>query len=80
MGFNTDVTAGLALGTNATQLQVAAGVLAGLSQLGRHRGVHFVEDLDWRDFLDVVAEVLGPPVVSARSFRSRSTDRRARSS
>lgn len=63
MGFHTDVTAGLALNTNATQLQVAAGVLAGMIQLGRRRGVHFVEDLDWRDFLDIVSEVLGPPVV-----------------
>ncbi len=63
MGFHTDVTAGVAFGTNATQLQVAAGVLAGLSQLGHRRGVHFVEDLDWRDFLDVVGEILGPPIV-----------------
>jgi homospermidine synthase len=63
MGFHTDVTAGLALNTNATQLQVAAGVVAGMHQLGSRRGVHFVEDLDWRDFLDVVSEALGPPVV-----------------
>jgi homospermidine synthase len=62
MGFDTDMTMGLAVGTNATQLQVAAGVVAGWSQLGRRTGIHFVEDLDCRDFLGVVSEVLGPPV------------------
>lgn len=46
MGFATDMTAGLSMWTNATQLQVAAGVLAGWSQLGRRKGIHFVEDLD----------------------------------
>src|SRR5690606_36647994 len=35
MGFETDVELGLRYGTNATQLQVAAGVLAGWAQLGR---------------------------------------------
>ncbi len=60
MGFDTKVAAGLALGTNATQLQVAAGVLAGWTQLGRRTGISFVEDLDWREFLEVACEVLGP--------------------
>ena len=60
LGFRTDVAAGLAFGTNATQLQVAAGVLAGWSQLGKRPGIHFVEDLDWREFLGVVTCVLGP--------------------
>jgi homospermidine synthase len=63
LGFDTDVSAGLALGTNATQLQVAAGVLAGWTQLGNREGIHFVEKLDWREFLSVVGEVLSPTVV-----------------
>jgi homospermidine synthase len=63
VGFDTDVAKGLALGTNATQVQVAAGILAGWMQLGTVTGIHFVEDLKWREFLRVVAEVLGPPVV-----------------
>src|SRR5581483_6187007 len=62
LGFDTDVSTGLALGTNATQLQVAAGVLAGWRQLGQRTGIHFVEDLDWRAFLDVASAVLGPPM------------------
>ncbi len=62
-GFDTAVEKGLALGTNATQLQVAAGIVAGWQQLGRVNGVHFVEDLDWSAFLDVASGVLGSPVV-----------------
>ncbi|HEY0971049.1 MAG TPA: hypothetical protein VGE02_08790 [Gemmatimonadales bacterium] len=63
LGFETGMEAGLALGTNATQLQVAAGVIAGWTQLGRRRGIHFVEDLDWRAYLDAASAVLGPPVM-----------------
>ncbi|HEY8507721.1 MAG TPA: hypothetical protein VIL32_05140 [Steroidobacteraceae bacterium] len=63
MGLRTDVTAGLKLGTNATLLQVAAGVLAGWNQLGTRAGIHFVEHLDWRAFMRVVYQVLGPPMV-----------------
>ena len=63
MGFRTDVSLGLQYGTNATQVQVAAGVVAGWLQLGRRTGIHFVEDLDWRAFLDAAADVLGPPLV-----------------
>jgi len=63
VGFDTDVAKGLALDTNATQLQVAAGILAGWMQLGTIKGIHFVEDLQWREFLQVVSEVLGPPVI-----------------
>jgi homospermidine synthase len=63
LGYDTEVAAGLRLGTNATQLQVAAGVLAGWSQLGTRRGIHFVEDLDWREFLDVASRVLGEPIL-----------------
>jgi homospermidine synthase len=63
VGFDTDVAKGLDLGTNATQLQVAAGILAGWMQLGDINGIHFVEDLDWRAFVRVAVEVLGPPVI-----------------
>jgi homospermidine synthase len=79
MGFETDVAAGLAFGTNATQLQVAAGVVAGWMQLGKRAGIHFVEDLDCREFIDIASEVLGPVglVYDAdappRSFSDRGT-------
>lgn len=63
VGFDTDVARGLALDTNATQLQVAAGILAGWMQLGDVKGIHFVEDLNWLRYMQVVGEVLGPPVV-----------------
>jgi homospermidine synthase len=68
MGFDTDMTRGLDMGTNATQLQVAAGVIAGWNQLGRLKGIHFVEDLDCQEFVRLVSEVLGPPV----TFHDRS--------
>ncbi len=61
-GFRTDVAEGVALGTNATQLQTAAGVLAGWWQLGRRRGVHFVEDLDVEEFVRFAAGILGWPM------------------
>jgi len=64
MGFDTDVATGLGFGTNATQLQVAAGVVAGWTQLGTNKGIHFVEDLDPHEFVGVASEVLGPPVVT----------------
>lgn len=63
MGFDTDVALADRLGTNATQLQVAAGILAGWSQLGRRTGIHFVEDLDCGAFVQTASEILGPPVV-----------------
>lgn len=59
VGFETDVATGARFGSNATELQVAAGVLAGWQQLGLRRGIHFVEDLNWRSFLNVASEVLG---------------------
>lgn len=62
MGFDTDTALGLKLGTNATQLQVAAGVLAGWTQLGRCKGIHFVEDLDCHEFVRIASQVLGPLV------------------
>jgi hypothetical protein len=60
LGFDTDSAAGLAYGTNATELQVAAGLLAGLRQLGALRGVHFVEDLDVHAYCRAVETILGP--------------------
>lgn len=60
LGFDTDVETGLAHGTNATQLQVAVGVLAGWQQLGSVSGIHFVEDLDVRAYCTLVEAILGP--------------------
>ncbi len=63
LGFDTDVAKGLELGTNATQLQVAAGVVAGLEQLGNKKGIHFVEELNWEKYLEAIYSVLGKPQV-----------------
>ncbi len=63
IGYDVDARAAAPFGTNATQLQVAAGVIAGWAQLGRRRGIHFVEDLDWREHLAHVEAILGPPIV-----------------
>ncbi len=63
MGFKTDVQTGLNYNTNATQLQVASGVIAGWSQLGARTGIHFVEDLNTPEFVDVVSQILGPPII-----------------
>ena len=63
MGFDTDVSQGSPYRTNATELQVAAGVIAGWKQLDREPGIHFVEDLDWRRFLGTASEILGQPVI-----------------
>lgn len=60
LGFRTDCDQGRAWGTNATELQVAAGVLAGLRQLGQWRGVQTVEELDVARLLVDVETVLGP--------------------
>lgn len=62
LGFDTPVTKGMTFGTNATQLQVAAGVIAGWSQLGNESGIHFVEDLNSDLFLESVSQILGPPI------------------
>jgi homospermidine synthase len=58
-GFETDVAEGLRLGTNATLLQVAAGVVAGWAQLHDAEGVRVVEQLDTRAYLRDVAALLG---------------------
>jgi hypothetical protein len=77
IGYDVDAAAAAPLGTNATLLQVAAGVLAGWAQLGRRPGLHFVEDLDWRDYLSVADALLGPaevvydPGAPARSLAQR---------
>lgn len=63
IGFETNVTKALPLNSNATQLQVAAGVLAGWKQLGRKKGIHFVEDLDTEEFLKTSEEILGPCLI-----------------
>ncbi|MCZ2152361.1 MAG: hypothetical protein LC114_00430 [Bryobacterales bacterium] len=62
-GFDTDMAIGLRIGTNATQLQVAAGVMAGWQQIGRRKGIHFVEDLDRHEFVMAASKVLGAPLV-----------------
>jgi hypothetical protein len=63
IGFDTQIAEGTPYGTNATLLQAAAGMLAGWALLGTRRGIHFVEDLDWRAYLDIVRAVLGPAQV-----------------
>lgn len=63
LGYDTEVAHGLQFGTNATELQVAAGVLAGWDQLGRVAGVHTVEDLDGARYLAFVDALLGPPLL-----------------
>jgi homospermidine synthase len=63
VGYDVHVEDALRLSTTATQLQVAAGVIAGWAQLGSHPGIHFVEDLDWREHLSIVNQILGPPTV-----------------
>ncbi|MGI5863955.1 MAG: saccharopine dehydrogenase NADP-binding domain-containing protein [Myxococcales bacterium] len=77
LGYDVPVAAGLPLGTGATHLQVAAGVLAGWTQLGARSGLHLVEELDWRSYHDSVNAVLGPaevfydPQAPVRSLEQR---------
>lgn len=59
-GFDTDCATAAAFGTNATLLQVAAGVIAGWHRLGERAGVHVIEELDTAAFVDDVAAILGP--------------------
>lgn len=63
MGFSTDVEKGRRFGSNATELQVAAGVLAGWMQLEGAPGIHLVEEIDRRAFLAAAIEILGEPAV-----------------
>jgi len=60
LGFQTDVRDGLRFGTNATELQVAAGALAGWNRLGERQGIHCVEELDPHAYLATVTSILGP--------------------
>jgi hypothetical protein len=60
IGYETPVTAGSRYGTNATLLQTAAGMLAGWTLLGTRPGIHLVEELDWREHLAIVEQILGP--------------------
>ena len=81
VGFHNDASDGVPWGTNATELQAAAGVLAGWTLLGERKGLHVVEDLDWRKYLGVVEEVLGKMQVNYdRAARPRTlAERRLRS-
>lgn len=63
IGFDTTVEQGARFGSNATLLQAATGVLAGWRLLGDKRGIHVVEELDWRAYLRTVRDVLGEPEV-----------------
>ena len=60
MGFHTTMAEAQRFETSATELQVAAGVLAGWAQLGERAGIHLVEELDWRRFLRDAEAILGP--------------------
>ena len=59
IGFHNEQRDGARWGTNATELQAASGILAGWSSLRQKRGLHVVEDVDWRAYLRVVESVLG---------------------
>lgn len=63
IGYDTPVEAGLPFATNATLLQVAAGVVAGWNQLGRVAGLHVPEDLDHHRYLRTAASLLGEPAI-----------------
>lgn len=82
-GFETSVAEGARFATNATLLQTATGVLAGWSLLGMRRGVHLVEELDWREYLAFAESVLGPrqvhlaPAAPDRAVTDRAVTNRA---
>lgn len=62
LGYHTAVEHGLRYRTNATELQVAAGLVAGWEQLGAVPGIHTVEELDGARYLARVSALLGPPL------------------
>ncbi|EDM75687.1 Homospermidine synthase-like protein [Plesiocystis pacifica SIR-1] len=79
LGWDTPTAAGLAFGTNAVQLQVAAGVLAGWTvQRELEPGVWLPEEVDGEALLGVARDVLGPfEIVWDRDAPARSlTERR----
>lgn len=59
VGFENDVRDGEPYATNATELQVAVGVLAGWRQLGTVRGLHTVEVLDCIALIEDAQSALG---------------------
>lgn len=60
IGWHTAVEDALALGTNATLLQVATGLLAGWTSLrGLDPGIWLAEDLEGRRMLSLASSVLG---------------------
>jgi hypothetical protein len=63
LGFENSCHQASQFSTNATLLQVAAGVIAGWLQLGTVRGIHLVEEIDCAEYLAVVESILGPPAV-----------------
>jgi homospermidine synthase len=71
-GFDTDAVAAARFDTNATLLQVAAGVVAGWHRLGDGTGVHFIEELDTAAVVADASAIIGPPKIvhdSAAPFR-----------
>lgn len=77
IGFHNEQRDGARWGTNATELQAASGILAGWSCLGQRKGLHVVEDLDWRAYLDVVESVLGKMQIHYdRAARPRTLEQR----
>ena len=60
MGCETSMAHARRYDTNPTELQVATGVLAGWGCLGTRPGIHVVEELGDRAYLDAASEVLGP--------------------
>ena len=64
IGWETPVAQALALGTNATLLQVATGVIAGWTMARElEPGVWLPEDLDGERILALAGEILGTPQV-----------------
>lgn len=62
-GFDNDCDGARPFGTNATELQVAAGVIAAWEQLGEHPGIHTVDDLDNPRLLKQAFQILGEPSI-----------------
>jgi homospermidine synthase len=61
LGWQTSIEAAREYGTNATLLQVAAGVIAGWTELDRSApGVYLPEDLDSTRTLALAEQILGP--------------------
>ncbi|KIG18843.1 Homospermidine synthase-like protein [Enhygromyxa salina] len=64
IGWQTAVADALPYSTNATLLQVSAGVLAGWHELRRAApGIYLPEDLDSQRTLGLAEQLLGPPQV-----------------